>query len=79
MFSSGMFKESAQAKVALSDIESTVLENRFAFVEKGVHAFVRVVAGEAGMQFAAFKQDAFGQSALVRSVDGFLDGHKCGQ
>ncbi len=36
--------------------DSAVCEYRRAFVEEGLHAFVGVFAGKAGMQFAAFNR-----------------------
>jgi hypothetical protein len=39
-------------------MRSTVRERWCALFEEGFHAFVRVVAGEAGMQLAALEADA---------------------
>ena len=55
--------------------ESPMLKNRLAFFDEGDHAFLLIFKRKAGVENAAFEEQAFAETALGGPIDRLLDHH----
>src|SRR5687767_10215036 len=57
------------------DPELAVLEVGLAFFEEGGHAFLLILEGELGLEYAPLEHHAFGERGFIGAIDRLLDHH----